>query len=104
MTYEYMTGDQRFAARRTDVLVYPTDPLAEDATFAGPVTASLYVFTTGTDSDWLESSPRKSRKAWCGGRESNPHSPCGPRDFKCYACVCKLMQRKHVNFIHCESV
>jgi len=25
------------------------------------------------------------RKDWCGGRESNPHSPCGPRDFKSLA-------------------
>jgi putative CocE/NonD family hydrolase len=53
MTYAYMTGDQRFAGRRTDVLVYQTEPLAEDVTFAGPVTASLYVSTTGTDSDWI---------------------------------------------------
>ena len=52
MTYEYMTADQRFASRRTDVLVYQTEPLDEDATFAGPLTASLYVSTTGTDSDW----------------------------------------------------
>jgi len=53
MTYEYMTGDQRFAARRTDVLVYQTSPLDGDMTFAGPLTASLYVSTTGTDSDWV---------------------------------------------------
>jgi hypothetical protein len=53
MTYPYMTADQRFAARRTDVLVYQTEPLAEDVTFAGPVTASLCVSTTGTDSDWV---------------------------------------------------
>jgi len=53
MTYEYMTADQRFASRRTDVLSYQTEPLNEDVTFAGPVTASLYVSTTGTDSDWV---------------------------------------------------
>jgi putative CocE/NonD family hydrolase len=35
------------------VLVYQTDPLAEDVTIAGPVTASLYVSTTGTDSDFI---------------------------------------------------
>ena len=52
MTYEYMTADQRFASRRTDVLAYQTEPLHEDVTFAGPLTASLYVSTTGTDSDW----------------------------------------------------
>ena len=53
MTYEYMTGDQRFASSRPDVLVYQTEPLEGDVTFAGPVTASLYVSTTGTDSDWV---------------------------------------------------
>src|SRR5256884_7442999 len=42
MTYEYMTADQRFASRRTDVLAYQTEPLDEDVTFAGPLTASLY--------------------------------------------------------------
>jgi hypothetical protein len=53
MTYEYMTADQRFAARRTDVLTYQTDPLDADLTLAGPLTASLYVSTSGTDSDWV---------------------------------------------------
>jgi hypothetical protein len=53
MTYEYMTGDQRFASTRTDVLVYQTEPLEEEVTVAGPLTASLYVSTTGTDSDWV---------------------------------------------------
>jgi hypothetical protein len=53
MTYDYMTGDQRFASSRPDVLVYQTEPLEEDVTFVGPVTASLYVSTTGTDSDWV---------------------------------------------------
>lgn len=53
MTREYMVEDQRLAGRRTDVLVYQTDPLAEDVTIAGPVTASLYVSTTGTDSDFI---------------------------------------------------
>jgi len=53
MTYEYMTGDQRFAASRTDVLVYQTEPLEEDLRVAGPLTATLYVSTSGTDSDWV---------------------------------------------------
>ncbi len=53
MSYEYMTGDQRFASTRTDVLVYQTAPLEKDLTIAGPLTASLYVSTTGTDSDWV---------------------------------------------------
>jgi hypothetical protein len=53
MAAEYMVADQRFAARRPDVLVYQTEPLEEDLTIAGPITARLYVSTTGTDSDWV---------------------------------------------------
>jgi uncharacterized protein len=53
MTIEYMVDDQRFAARRPDVLVYQTEPLEEDVTLAGPITARLSVSTTGTDSDWV---------------------------------------------------
>ena len=36
MSPEYMVEDQRFAARRPDVLVYQTDVLEEDLTIAGP--------------------------------------------------------------------
>jgi len=53
MPREYMVEDQRFAATRPDVLVYQTEPLTEDVTLAGPITASLNVSTTGTDSDWV---------------------------------------------------
>lgn len=53
MVYEYMVEDQRFAARRTDVLVYETRELKSDLTLAGPFTATLYVSTSGTDSDWV---------------------------------------------------
>ena len=49
----YMVEDQRFAARRPDVLVYQTDPLTADTTLAGPIQASLQVSTTGTDADWV---------------------------------------------------
>lgn len=49
----YMVEDQRFAARRPDVLVYESDTLTEPVTLAGPVTAHLYVSTTGTDADWI---------------------------------------------------
>ena len=60
-TLEFTTGyprsypvhDQRFAASRPDVLVYETEPLEEDLTFAGPLKATLYVSTTGTDADWV---------------------------------------------------
>jgi putative CocE/NonD family hydrolase len=53
MTREYMTDDQRFAARRPDVLAYQTEVLEEDLTLAGPVVADLWVSTSGTASDWI---------------------------------------------------
>ncbi len=49
----YMTEDQRFAARRPDVLVFQTEPLQQDLTLAGPLEAELWVSTTGTDADWV---------------------------------------------------
>jgi uncharacterized protein len=53
MTREYMVDDQRWAGRRPDVLVYQTDVLANDVTVAGPLVASLFVSTSGTDSDFV---------------------------------------------------
>jgi hypothetical protein len=53
MTKEYMTDDQRFAARRPDVLVYSTEILDHDITLAGPLLAHLKVFTTGSDADFI---------------------------------------------------
>jgi putative CocE/NonD family hydrolase len=53
MAPEYMTADQRFAARRPDVLVYQTGELEEDVTVAGQIEVELFVSTTGTDSDWV---------------------------------------------------
>ncbi len=53
MRREYMTGDQRFASRRPDVLAYQTPPLTEDLMLAGPLEAELHVATTGTDADWV---------------------------------------------------
>jgi len=52
MTREHMTDDQRLAGRRTDVLVYETEPLKEDVTFSGPLKPELFVSTSGTDSDF----------------------------------------------------
>lgn len=52
-TREYMNDDQRFAARRPDVMVYQTDILTEDVTLTGPLTADLFVSTTGTDADFV---------------------------------------------------
>jgi uncharacterized protein len=50
---KYMTDDQRFAARRPDVLVYQTPVLEHDMTLAGDIWAKLQVATTGTDADWV---------------------------------------------------
>jgi putative CocE/NonD family hydrolase len=50
--YDFMTEDQRFAASRTDVLVYKTEPLDHDVTISGPITVNLKVSTSGTDSDF----------------------------------------------------
>jgi uncharacterized protein len=50
---DYMTDDQRFAARRPDVLVYSTDELDADVVFCGPMEANLWVSTTGTDADFV---------------------------------------------------
>lgn len=52
-TTEYMTDDQRFASRRPDVMVYQTPFLQEDITLTGPLTADLFVSTTGTDADYI---------------------------------------------------
>lgn len=50
---KYMTDDQRFAARRPDVLVYETEVLDDDMTITGEILAKLQVATTGTDADWV---------------------------------------------------
>ncbi|GMN05892.1 CocE/NonD family hydrolase [Croceitalea sp. MTPC5] len=50
---KYMTDDQRFAARRSDVLVFETDVLEEDLTLAGAIMANLKVATTGDAADWI---------------------------------------------------
>lgn len=50
---KYMTDDQRFAARRSDVLVFETNVMEEDLTLAGDILAKLKVATTGTASDWI---------------------------------------------------
>ena len=53
MTYDYMVDDQRQASARTDVLTWQTPPLEADFVVAGPLKASLFVSTSGTDSDFV---------------------------------------------------
>lgn len=50
---EYMIADQRFAARRPDVLSYKTSVLAEEVAICGSIEANLWVSSTGTDSDFV---------------------------------------------------
>ncbi|MBA3683576.1 MAG: CocE/NonD family hydrolase [Bacteroidetes bacterium] len=52
-TREYMTDDQRFAGRRTDVLVFSTDILTEDMTLAGSIIADLKVSLSTSDADFV---------------------------------------------------
>jgi putative CocE/NonD family hydrolase len=53
MTRAYMTDDQRFAARRGDVLSWQSAPLDADVTLAGPLLANLWVSTSQQDADWV---------------------------------------------------
>lgn len=52
-TREYMSNDQRFAARRPDVLVFQTDTLTEDVTVTGSVTADILTSISTTDADFV---------------------------------------------------
>jgi uncharacterized protein len=52
-TRNYMTDDQRFAERRTDVLAFRTNILTEDVTLTGIVTADLFVSISTTDADFV---------------------------------------------------
>ncbi len=53
MSREFLGEDQRFAASRPDVLVFESEKLTSDVTFAGPIVAHLEVSTSGTDCDWI---------------------------------------------------
>jgi len=53
MPRDYMAGDQRFAAKRPDVLTFQSDPLPEDLTIAGPVAPVLHFATSGSDADFV---------------------------------------------------
>jgi putative CocE/NonD family hydrolase len=48
-----MVDDQRFAAKRPDVLTYETEPLEQDVTIAGPISPKLKIASSGTDSDFV---------------------------------------------------
>jgi putative CocE/NonD family hydrolase len=46
---------ERLLAEREDILVYVSEPFAEDTTFVGPVSAVLHAATTAKDTDWFVS-------------------------------------------------
>ncbi|HEX5426088.1 MAG TPA: CocE/NonD family hydrolase [Candidatus Acidoferrales bacterium] len=77
---EYMDSDQRFAATRSDVLVYETPPLDHDVTIAGPVSPRLFVSTSGTDSDFdvklIDVYPESEPET--GSRRENSRNDVGP--------------------------
>ncbi|MGD9141871.1 MAG: CocE/NonD family hydrolase [bacterium] len=50
---ERLAYHARVSAEREDMLVYETEPLAEDLTFAGPVSGVLYASTSAKDTDWF---------------------------------------------------
>ncbi len=52
-TNAYMTDDQRFANRRTDVLSFQTELLSEDVTLAGPLIADLLTSISTSDADFV---------------------------------------------------
>ncbi len=49
----WLVQSQRFVDNRPDVATWVSDPLTEDLTIAGDVTARLFASTTGTDADWV---------------------------------------------------
>jgi len=49
----HLIEDQRYASARPDVITFETDALPENVTIAGPITADLFVSTTGTDADFV---------------------------------------------------
>ncbi len=49
----YMIEDQRFAAQRADVLSYQSEALSEAVALTGPISANLFVATSGTDADFI---------------------------------------------------
>jgi len=50
---QWLVEDQRFVDGRPDVLTWVSEPLTEALTISGPVLASLFAETTGSDADWV---------------------------------------------------
>ena len=48
-----MVEDQRFAAKRPDVITFQTDSLTTDMELTGEIAANLFVSVTGSDADFI---------------------------------------------------
>jgi uncharacterized protein len=48
-----LVTDQRFVQGRPDVLSWESEPLQEEVVISGPITAHLFVSTTGADADFV---------------------------------------------------
>ena len=70
MAQTYMDADQRFVRVRSDVLTYESDVLSEDLNMAGPISPTIYVSTSGTDSDFvvkvIDAYPAMPGQVWSG--------------------------------------
>jgi uncharacterized protein len=69
----YMSEDQRFASKRTDVLVFETPVLEKDMTLGGEIMARLKVSSTGTDADWFV----KLIDVYPADEPNSPYTPAG---------------------------
>ncbi|OOQ58131.1 CocE/NonD family hydrolase [Mucilaginibacter pedocola] len=69
--HNYMSEDQRFAGRRTDVVVFETDVLTDDVTLGGEIMAHLKVASTGTDADFFV----KLIDVYPADEPNNPYMP-----------------------------
>jgi putative CocE/NonD family hydrolase len=52
-TLDYMVDDQRFADRRPDVVTFQTEPLTENLTLAGVITAQIQASISTSDDDFV---------------------------------------------------
>lgn len=48
---DWLARNQKFLENRSDTVTFRMEPLAEDLRAAGPITADLWISTTGTDAD-----------------------------------------------------
>ncbi len=49
----WLTDDQRPASDRTDTITFVSAPLTEPLTITGPIAATLFASTSGSDVDWV---------------------------------------------------